>query len=215
MNNSNIEKLGKAYFFAKKYVIKKGFADEIDLSDSNDFDKINEQQFLKEAAWVILSSGMSYYIISRKFDQMTEAFLNWDINQINKNESQCKKDGLKIINYPGKINGIIYISKVIETYGFKDLKKRILEKGIESLQEFPFIGPATAYHLAKNIGFNVTKPDRHLLRISKATGFSSPNDLCACLSKRISEKVSTIDLVIWRYATIDKNYLSKINYLLR
>ena len=78
------------------------------------------------------------------------------------------------------------------------------------LESFPFIGPITKFHLAKNIGIDVAKPDRHLSRISKMLGFASVQELCESISQRIDEKVSVVDLVIWRYATIDKKYLEKI-----
>jgi hypothetical protein len=212
-NESSIHALAKAYFVAKKFVIYKGFADEIDSSDENNFDKITEKQFLKEAAWVILSSGMSYSVISKKFDLISDVMMQWEVNMINSDSLECKNNALKIINHPGKINAIILISNELSKEGFDHIKKCILSDGIEFLKKFPFIGPATSYHLAKNIGFNVSKPDRHLIRISKATGFSSPAELCNALSNLISEKISTIDLVLWRYATLDKNYLNKIDNL--
>jgi hypothetical protein len=214
VNERNIELLANAYFVAKKFIINRGFADEIDFSDENIFDRLTEKQFLKESAWVILSSGMSYNVISKKFDLISETLMQWDIKLINNNILKCKNGALKIINHPGKINAIIHISKVLAQRGFEIIKADISEYGIDYLKIFPYIGPATSYHLAKNIGFNVSKPDRHLLRISKTMGFSSPNELCTCLSKLISEKISTIDLVLWRYATLDKNYLNKISYLM-
>ncbi len=77
---------------------------------------------------------------------------------------------------------------------------------------FPYLGNATVFHLAKNLGINVAKPDRHLLRISNCLGYKCPNNLCEEISLTIDEKVSLVDLVLWRYATLDKNYLSKIQW---
>jgi len=98
---------------------------------------------------------------------------------------------------------------------FEKVKNQIDSLGIQYLKTFPFIGDATAYHLAKNIGLNVAKPDRHLVRISVALGFSTPADLCARISDELQESIALVDLVLWRYATLDKNYLDKIKWLIR
>lgn len=78
---------------------------------------------------------------------------------------------------------------------------------VNFLESFPYIGPAAACHLAKNIGLNIAKPDRHLIRVSKACGFKTPNDLCSVLTTVVGDDISTIDLVIWRYATLHSQYL--------
>ncbi len=75
------------------------------------------------------------------------------------------------------------------------------------------MGEATSFHLAKNIGLNVAKPDRHLVRMSSALGFESVNILCSEISNLIEENISLIDLVLWRYATLDKNYIDKLLWL--
>ena len=69
------------------------------------------------------------------------------------------------------------------------------------------MGPVTACHLAKNLGLDVVKPDRHLLRIAAVTGYQSPYEMCCDIAKVTSDKLSVIDLVIWRFATIQRQYL--------
>jgi hypothetical protein len=60
-------------------------------------------------------------------------------------------------------------------------------------------GPVTVWQLAKNLGFDVPKPDRHLVRIAEQLGFSSPSQLCGAIADVSGEAVKVIDLVIWRY----------------
>lgn len=216
MSEHFVDKLAYAYFFVKEYVIKKGYSFEIDYADDIKFNNLKESFFLKEAAWVVLSSGMSYKIISNKFNLISEAFNNWEsAEEIIRNKYKCKKKSLKIFNNEQKIDAIIKIASIIKEDGFENIKSGINKMGVEYLTRFPFIGPATKFHLAKNIGINVAKPDRHLVRISNATGYNSPNDLCNVISERISEKAAIIDLVIWRYATLDRNYLMKINHFFK
>jgi hypothetical protein len=214
MNDQFIDRLAYAYFFIKEYVIEEGYSFEIDYASDLNFNNLTESLFLEETAWVILSSGMSFKIISDKFHLVSEAFYNWEsANKIYENAHDCKNNSLKIFNNQQKIDAIITVSSIVKSEGFRNIKTRIGKNGVDYLTRFPFIGPVTKFHLAKNIGINVTKPDRHLVRISSAIGYDSPNDLCNDIAKRISEKKAIIDLVFWRYATLENNYLSRISHL--
>ena len=194
-----IEKLAHAYFFAKKYVIKNGYSNEIDWQEEIVFEDITESNFLKEAAWVILSSGMSYKVIANKFPDISDSFYNWqDINIIINNKKKCQKKALKIFNNPQKINAILYFADFLFKEDFNNLKKVLKKTGANYLLRFPYMGHATSLHLAKNIGLYTSKPDRHLQRISKTCGFDSTNELCKTISDRICENISVVDLVIWR-----------------
>jgi hypothetical protein len=77
------------------------------------------------------------------------------------------------------------------------------------LETLPYVGPVTAFHLAKNLGLNVAKPDRHLSRLATATGFSDAHALCAELGAVLGEPVPVIDIVLWRFATLSRDYLSR------
>ena len=55
----------------------------------------------------------------------------------------------------------------------------------------------TKYHLAKNCGADVAKPDVHLQRLAEAHG-TTVHDLCADLASRTGYRIATIDLVLWR-----------------
>ncbi len=61
----------------------------------------------------------------------------------------------------------------------------------------PWIGGITCYHLAKNFGVQVAKPDVHLQRLAERHG-TTAQDLCEELSRRTGFRVATVDLVLWR-----------------
>ena len=64
-----------------------------------------------------------------------------------------------------------------------------------------------AKDLAKNLGVDTAKPDRHLVRVAEATGYASPASLCEHLARMVGDTVAVVDLVIWRFATISADYL--------
>lgn len=215
MKNQNhsidIEQIAHTYFYVKQLIHKKGFDEEINWQTNVSLELLTLSNFLREAAWVILSAGMKESVIASKFDYLSEIFHQWNIDKINIHKSTLKKRSLKIFNHPQKINSIIRVSEIITTMGIVALKSRINAEGIEFFQSLPFIGPITKYHLAKNIGIRCSKPDRHLVRISNYFGYNNPEKMCKMLSDYIDENISVIDLVFWRFATLERNYLLKFD----
>lgn len=202
------EKIGETYLKIKEAVIEKGFAAEIDWQNNIQLSQIRECDFLREAAWVILSSGMRETVIREKFPAISEAFYFWQsANRIVTNLERCSVRALAIFGHQRKIDSIIAIAERIVTDGFENFKICIRDDGVEFIQTLPFMGPATSYHLAKNIGLDVVKPDRHLLRVAASTGYESPEHLCEDIAKSVADRLSVIDLVIWRFATLNPNYI--------
>lgn len=64
-------------------------------------------------------------------------------------------------------------------------------------RSLPCIGPVTCYHLAKNLGLDVAKPDRHLVRLAQVSG-ESAQALCERLAQAVCLRVATVDLLLWR-----------------
>lgn len=98
-----------------------------------------------------------------------------------------------------KLDAIIGIARHVYGIGFGLLKQRILDDPINELQKLPYIGPVTAWHLAKNLGLDVAKPDRHLVRLSGQLGYKEVHDLCASIAAATGNPVSVVDIILWRY----------------
>lgn len=193
---------------AKKIVIEQGFKEEIKWQESVDFFDIDETYFLKEAAWVILSSGMRESVIRNKFPQISHAFFDWkSANEIIINRSDCERDALLVFNNLNKINAIIKIAAVLVDEKFSVIHKKIKDEGVNFIRTFPYMGPATSYHFAKNIGLDVVKPDRHLVRVTEVWGYKTPHEMCLDISKESGDRISVVDIVIWRFATLCRDYI--------
>jgi len=202
------ESLVCAYMTAKELIIEAGFASEIDWQDKIDFDSISEQDFLREFAWVVFSSGMREAIVRKKFSAISEAFLHWaNARTVVLRAAHCRESAMSVFAHKGKVEAVITVAGEISRLGFNCVHSRIKHDGIAYLKSFPFLGPATANHLAKNLGLNVVKPDRHLVRLAARAGFSTPSLMCRKIADVMGEKDSVVDLVLWRYATINRDYL--------
>lgn len=197
-----------AYRQAKESVIRSGYAEEIRWQEHVRYDEITESDFLREAAWVILSCGMRESVVRRKFAEVSDAFLNWTSARAIANRAEaCRSLALVSFNSPPKIDAIIDVACGVAALGFDAVKELIREDGIQYLQRFRYIGPVTAFHLAKNIGFPVAKPDRHMARIAERIGYTSPQELCERLAEATGESIAVVDLVLWRFATLNTSYL--------
>ncbi len=207
MNRRHLD-IYNIYVDIKNSVIDRGYQCEIEWQENQSIDNISESEFLRESAWVILSSGMREAIIQKIFPRISHSFFEWESAVlICDNKSRCKRNALKYFNHKGKINAIVDIATSVNTIGFEIVRNNIVLDGIQYLTKFPYIGPTTSFHLAKNLGLQVAKPDRHLKRIANILGYNDPQELCSDIASISSDKISVVDIVLWRYATINQNYI--------
>lgn len=203
------QRMVSVYPIVKEIVRLEGYGKEIRWQQGIDFAKVNERSFIKELTWVILSSGMKEQTIRNVFNKLTPIFDDWESAKIiHEHKKECYSEALQVFNHPKKISAIIDSIDIIHSIGYDRLKRRIRKAPLETLKRFPYIGPVTVFHLAKNIGIPVAKPDRHLVRIAKSVGYDSVQDFCSNISKIYGDSIPVVDIVFWRFANIEPNYLS-------
>jgi hypothetical protein len=198
-----------SYLAARSYVYRAGYASECQGSNRLDVAEMTETEFLREAAWVVLSSGMREAVVRSRFNGISAAFRWWrSAEEIARNAADCRSAALAYFAHPRKMDAIATIAARVADVGFASFRERLILDPIAVLETLPYLGPATARHLAKNIGFDLAKPDRHLTRLASAAGFQSPIGMCDVIAAFTGESVATVDSVLWRYATLVPNYLA-------
>lgn len=200
-------KLATFYMIAKERVIEAGFADEIDWQADVSIEDCCETTFLREAAWVVLSSGFREDVVRSRFPRISAAFLNWSSAAaiITQGES-CRSNALRAFGNARKIDAIFRIAQRVASDGIETIRQALVNRGTEFLQELPFIGPVTACHLGKNLGLPISKADRHLVRFAEHSGYPSVDEMCLAIHQLVDDSIAVIDLVLWRYATISRSY---------
>jgi hypothetical protein len=200
-----------AYLHARSYVIKAGFAAEIDWQESLCLARVTEAEFLRESAWTVLCCGMREAVVRRCFPAFSAAFHNWtSATAITESSETCQRNALAVFRHPGKIESVLQIADYARTVGITFILEQLTQHGPAFLERFPYIGPVTSRHLAKNLGMDVAKPDRHMVRIAEALGYISVDTLCLDIARVTEHPVSVVDLVFWRYATLDESYVDSI-----
>jgi hypothetical protein len=201
-------KLANIYLTFKDTLLNLGYSDEIEWQDSRRLETLSEPEFLAEAAWVILSAGMSAAVIKRIYPQISESYYWWvSAARIAENKEDCERRSFTVFRNLPKIHALSHLCVRVCLSGFDHIVSRLKQDGPSYLSSFHFIGPVTCLHLAKNIGIDVVKPDRHLVRIAHAAGFDTPHEICSKIAELTGDRLSVIDLVLWRYATLHRNYL--------
>jgi hypothetical protein len=144
--------------------------------------KQTADNFLCEYIWVVLNSGMKEQIALKIFKRFIDS---WNCS---------------VIRHSGKRQAVEQaISKHKEW--FTQLQQT--DDKIDYLETLPWIGPTTKYHLARNIGIDTVKPDRHMLRLAEKFGYSgNPLEMCKTIQKDCGAKLGTIDVIMWRYCNL-------------
>jgi endonuclease III len=190
-------------FFAKAadYVTSADYAAEIEWQRSQCINAFDESTLLRESAWVILCGGFREETVRRIFDYISLCFCDWESAEaIVHSSERCLKAAYSGFRNTRKLEAIVEISNILVETGFGPLKERILADPVNELRRLPHIGPITSVHLAKNLGLQIAKPDRHLLRVSRSLGFGDDvGKLCSTIAQHTGEKVSVVDLILWRF----------------
>ena len=176
------------YLDLKQFVIGKGYAHDVDYYQ--DIPECNsDAAFAFETIWVICNSGMKNQVARKIYDRILQAMID-------------KKPLLDVFKHEGKVKAIESAWKDRVDF-FAQYKKTPDDLKLNFLECLPFIGPITKYHLAKNLGMDVCKPDRHLVRIAEHYEVT-PEQLCKILSVVTGDRIATVDYVIWRAANLGK-----------
>jgi hypothetical protein len=137
--------------------------------------------FALEVIFVICNSGMKNTVARCIFERVRKALL-------------ADRSASEAFGHKGKAAAIDYIwrhqERLCFEYAYADDKLAFAES-------LPWIGGITKYHVAKNFGADVAKPDVHLQRLADRDG-CTVQALCERLASELGLRVAAIDTVLWR-----------------
>jgi hypothetical protein len=191
------------YISAKEALISSGYAREIDDVEWLRRDLMSESDFMREAAWVVLCSGFRESIVARAFAAISDAFHRWEsADVIVRQGDECVQSARGAFGNDRKLRAIVTIAERVASVGVDCIRSMDDEALLGFCVDLPGIGPITARHLARNVGANVAKPDRHLVRIAGLCGFGDVDVLCSTVSRLSGDRVAVVDAVLWRNAVL-------------
>lgn len=179
---------GRAFLGVVKSLEIRGYArDDINWSKRCKMPR-NADIFANEVIFVICNSGMKHSVAQRIFWRVMEAL-------------KLGQPVGSVFGHTGKAQAIEYI--------WRDRKRLVRElrqaardsRLLEFCGSLPWIGDITKYHVAKNFGAQVAKPDVHLQRLADRENVT-PQRLCERLAKQTGYKVATVDVLLWRACAV-------------
>lgn len=185
---------------AEEFLRKNGFGGEIDWCDKRPpFDNVDDQCFLREYAWVVFNSGMRNSVIQAKWEALRQAFHFFIPSAMVKDPKKIYTNARKVFANERKINAVLEMAHYIVRHGFEaTMRAKIQADPLGFLEQFSFIGKITKFHLARNLGFEYIKPDRHMERLA-AKYEMTPAELCNLIHEKTGRRLGAIDVVLWRF----------------
>lgn len=199
-------KLIEFYKAAKTYCIKQGYKSEIKIVKSRIFNEQTAEDLFQQFVYVVLNSGMKNQVAEKIYARLMSDLRNVALANIAASDhiiGCCVGHPLKRM--------AIREAFVRYNHWFEELKNaESVEEKLSFLESLPHIGPVTKYHLARNLGIDVAKPDRHLSRIAKFFGCDNVQEMCSQLSEQTGDRVGVVDVVLWRATVLKKGNFEKI-----
>jgi hypothetical protein len=138
--------------------------------------------------------------VRRIFDHITLCFCDWEsASAIVEADPACRVAAMASFRNAAKLGAIAETAHHVHAQSFTSFKQAVLADPLAELRRLPYIGPITVWHLAKNLGLDVAKPDRHLARVSTQLGFENAEHFCSELGRKTGEQKKVVDLIVWRY----------------
>lgn len=172
------------YQSLKQAIIDRGYAGEIEWAAGLK-PCVDAIDFFMEYSWVVLNSGMKEQIARKIWERILKAIADG-------------KKAADVFGHKGKAVAIDSMREGREL-AFSGYQKATDK--LKFLQSLPWIGPITKYHLAKNLGHDCVKPDRHLVRIAAKEG-KTPDQMCREIAQETGDRLTEVDTVIWRAANL-------------
>jgi hypothetical protein len=189
------------YLEAKCWIEGSPFVQEVEYQKRAVGEGVNsEAAFLREYAWVVLNSGFREAVVRKHFNYISLSFCDWESAEvISQNRDVCVRCASSVFGHHGKLQAIGETASLIAKNGFDWLKQRLEVDPLSTLGSLQYIGDVTKWHLAKNIGLDVAKPDRHLVRLARRFGYSDAHRMCQDVHERCGDLISVADLILWRF----------------
>ena len=174
------------FFRIAEQYVKSNCNDELLRTEQRKFEDQSASSFLDQYTYVVFNSGMKNQVAKKILQRFIES--GSDPNAIN---HLAKKEAIKQLHLKYK-----------EWFqGLRDANDKF-----EYLESLPMMGPITKYHLARNMGIDCAKPDRHLQRLADRFGYSNVQTMCREIANESGYRIGTVDLILWRYCNEHSDY---------
>ena len=155
---------------------------------------------------VVYVSGFSVAVVKRHWPAMRTAYKDFDLVKLARTKVSKRLLSALPIKSERKAEGFLHGCRIVADWGWPQYRAGLLWErkryGIEAvarvLEELPYIGAITRYHLAMRIGLDLAKPDRHVARTANEFN-ATVDEMVEYLSEKLGHSRRYVDAVIFEY----------------
>ena len=162
-----------------------GYAKEIEYVEAL-AEPADSYEFFLEYCWVVINAGLREQVARKIFNAVMDAVLGGYHPRVR-------------FKHVGKTKALWEVWQHRDRYL---AEYKAAEDPLAYLETLPWIGEITKYHLARNFGQDVAKPDRHLVRIASEFGAPGVGEFCRGVAEKTRHRIGVIDVVFWRAANL-------------
>lgn len=203
--------------------------------------KVTNRDLLSELCWIVYSSGFRFEVISRYWPSIRRAYTYFDVGRVASFTEDLELHANRICLESGFRNlkkakwciqnaqRIIELDEEMENTGglrgyFIEISKRepmeivnLTPILVEELR-FKGIGETTIFHLMKNIGIDIFKPDIHVRRVLAKLGLTDgenapAQDVCKAmlfLSSASGMKIVELDTLLFIFGKLTSDSINPL-----
>ena len=158
---------------------------------------VTPELFWREYVWGLYTSGFKASIVTKIYPRLIEAF--GPLGELAAPEIIVQRV-IGVFGNKRKAAAGSVVKCSLETFTWTKFRSMYCDS-IEKLQSLPYVGKITKYHLARNLGYDVCKPDLHLCRLARYFSYEDPERMCAALSITNNERIGVVDYVLWNWCS--------------
>lgn len=187
--------------YALRLIEKHGYTEDVEylreLLSNPLYEKMTMEQFFRQYIWVVFTCGFRARTVKRKWNGIEKMVCDFNPQEVNKKNFDQLLDESPIKN-EAKLKGILKTSRLISDEWIKDIRNASINEVKEKLKDLPYIGAVTVYHLMRNIGFDVFKPDRHIENLASELEVADEKLFETVIENRDEKYIGVVDYVLWR-----------------
>jgi hypothetical protein len=171
---------------------------------------ITPEQFLEEYIWAVYAAGFKAKIISNKWPAFMEAMSGTEDHPLRGLTVECWDAMTEVFANKGKFMACVFVAGELNDLGWDAFQKKYCTDA-DSLRELPRVN-VIAYHIGRNIGLDMVKPDLHLIRLAYHYNKIKPEstkqweverdviEMVEALADQYGERPGVADYCLWCYA---------------
>lgn len=177
------------YNLIKEKLLAEGHKKDFDIFNAPRICK-DSDEFFSIYTFVVCNSGMKAQIAGPIYDRIIACL-------------QQRGDISTVFGHKLKVKAIkeVFLKRDELFAQFCETQFDGTDAILDFCESLPHIGGITKYHLAKDLGCDVAKPDRHLVRIAGKYGMST-EELCSAVSTATGDRIAAVDFIFWRAANL-------------